>query len=233
LEAIILAGGLGTRLKGVVDDLPKSMASVNGHPFLEYLMNYLLGQGIRRIILSVGYKMDLIQSYFKDHYKGIMINYAIEEEPLGTGGGIKNAFKQVEDNLAFTLNGDSLFRLDFQAMLRTHAASNADLTLALRYLEDTGRYGTVKTDDQKRITAFLEKDPDSGSGYINGGVYLINKDFIEKEEFPQKFSMEKDCFEKCYQQARIFSYISKGYFLDIGIPEDYQKAQDDFREFED
>jgi len=209
------------------------MASVNGHPFLEYLLNYLLGQGIRKIILSVGYKRDEIQSYFKDHYKGMMITYAIEEEPLGTGGGIKNAFKQVEDNLAFTLNGDSLFRIDFKAMLRTHSASGADLTLALRYLEDTGRYGTVQVNNEKRITGFMEKDSDSGPGYINGGVYLINKDFIEKEDFPQKFSMEKDCFEKYYQKARIFGYISKGYFLDIGIPEDYQKAQDDFKEFED
>jgi len=209
------------------------MASVNGHPFLEYLFNYLLGQGIRKIILSVGYKRDEIQSYFKDHYKGMMITYAIEEEPLGTGGGIKNAFKQVEDNLAFTLNGDSLFRIDFKAMLRTHSASGADLTLALRYLEDTGRYGTVQVNNEKRITGFMEKDSDSGPGYINGGVYLINKDFIEKEDFPQKFSMEKDCFEKYYQKARIFGYISKGYFLDIGIPEDYQKAQDDFKEFED
>jgi D-glycero-alpha-D-manno-heptose 1-phosphate guanylyltransferase len=233
LEAIILAGGLGTRLKGVVNDLPKSMASVNGHPFLEYMLNYLLGQGIRRIILSVGYKGDVIQSYFKDHYKGMMISYAIEEEPLGTGGGIKNAFKQVENNRAFTLNGDSLFRIDFQGMLRTHSASNADLTLALRYLEDTGRFGTVQVSNEKRITGFMEKDPDSGPGYINGGVYLINKDFIEKEDFPQIFSMEKDCFEKYYQKARIFAYISKGYFLDIGIPEDYQKAQDDFKEFED
>jgi D-glycero-alpha-D-manno-heptose 1-phosphate guanylyltransferase len=233
LEAIILAGGLGTRLKGVVDDLPKSMASVNGHPFLEYLLNYLLGQGIHRIILSVGYKKDMIQAYFKDHYKGMTITYAIEEEPLGTGGGITNAFRQVEDKLAFTLNGDSLFRIDFTAMLRAHTASGADLTLALRYLEDTGRYGTVKINNEKRITGFMEKDPESGDGYINGGVYLINKEFFEKSKFPEKFSMEKDCFEKCFEQTRIYSYISKGYFLDIGIPEDYQKAQDDFREFED
>jgi D-glycero-alpha-D-manno-heptose 1-phosphate guanylyltransferase len=233
LEAIILAGGLGTRLKGVVNDLPKSMASVNGHPFLEYLLNYLLGQGIHRIILSVGYKRDLIQSYFKDHYKGMTITYAIEEEPLGTGGGIKNAFKLVESDLAFSLNGDSLFRIDFQAMLRMHSSSGADLTLALRYLEDTARYGTVKINTDKQITGFMEKDPDSGAGYINGGVYLINKDFIDKEEFPEIFSLEKDCFEKYYDKARIFAYLSKGYFLDIGIPEDYQKAQDDFREFED
>jgi D-glycero-alpha-D-manno-heptose 1-phosphate guanylyltransferase len=233
LEAIILAGGFGTRLRGIVDDMPKSMASVNGHPFLEYLFNYLLGQGIRRIILSVGYKKEMIQSYFKDHYRGISISYAIEDEPLGTGGGIKNAFMQVEGEMAFTLNGDSLFRIDFQAMQRTHMAAGADLTMALRYLEDTSRYGTVRISDTKRITGFNEKDPDSASGYINGGVYLINKPFLERMDFPQKFSMEKDCFEQYYKTANIFAYISRGYFLDIGIPEDYQKAQDDFKDFED
>src|ERR1039457_6823262 len=134
------------------------MAPVNGHPFLKYLLNYLLGQGIHRIILSVGHEKEEIQSYFKDHYKGMMITYAIEEEPLGTGGGIKNAFKEVEGDFAFTLNGDSLFRIDFNAMLRLHSASAADLTLALRYLEDTGRYGTVKVNNEKRIMGFLEKD---------------------------------------------------------------------------
>jgi D-glycero-alpha-D-manno-heptose 1-phosphate guanylyltransferase len=107
------------------------------------------------------------------------------------------------------------------------------MTLALRYLDDTGRYGTVQVNNEKRITGFMEKDPVSGPGYINGGVYLINKEFLEREDFPQKFSMEKDCFEKYYQKAGISAYISKGYFLDIGVPEDYQKAQDDFKEFED
>jgi D-glycero-alpha-D-manno-heptose 1-phosphate guanylyltransferase len=175
----------------------------------------------------------MIQSYFKDRYKGMTISYAIEEEPLGTGGGIKNALTQVESDKAFTLNGDSLFRIDFQAMLRTHTSSNADLTIALRYLDDTARYGTVRVNNERQITGFSEKDPDSGSGYINGGVYLINKEFISQETFPSKFSMEKDCFEQYYSKAKIFSYISRGYFLDIGIPEDYQKAQDDFKEFED
>lgn len=233
MEAIILAGGLGTRLQGVINDLPKSMASVNGHPFLEYLLNYLLGQNVHKIILSVGHKKDLIREYFKDHYKGMKISYAIEEEPLGTGGGIKNAFSQVEDNLAFVVNGDSLFRIDFKAMLRTHNASGADLTLALRFQEDTARYGTVQINNEKRISGFSEKNPDSGSGYINGGVYLINNEFLERENFPRKFSMEKDCFEKYYGKAKIFAYISRGYFLDIGVPDDYQKAQDDFKEFED
>jgi len=233
LEAIVLAGGFGTRLKSIVDDAPKSMAQVNGHPFLEYLLNYLTGQGIRKVILSVGYKNEQIRDYFKDHFKGMQICYAIEDEPLGTGGGIRNAFLQVEGDMAFTMNGDSLFRLDFNAMRKLHASSEADITIALRYNQDTDRYGTVNIDDKKKITGFIEKIEGSGSGYINGGVYLINRSFFERQNFPVKFSMEKDCFERYCKEAKIYGYLSHGYFLDIGIPEDYLKAQDEFKRFED
>jgi D-glycero-alpha-D-manno-heptose 1-phosphate guanylyltransferase len=233
LEAIILAGGFGTRLKGIVSDVPKSMALINGKPFLEYLLNYLTGQGISKAILSVGYKKELIQSYFKDQYKTISIKYAIEDDPLGTGGGIKNAFAMVEGDMALTLNGDSLFRIDFQAMLKQHVANEAEISMALKFLEDTSRFGTVTFDGGKRISGFLEKSGDTGSGYINGGIYLINTAFFKTNEFPEKFSIEKDCFEKDFEKTRIYGYLSRGYFLDIGIPEDYQKAQDEFRRFED
>ncbi len=233
MEAIILAGGLGTRLKGIVDDVPKSMALINGHPFLEYLMNYLTGQGIKRVVLSVGHKRELIESFFKDQYKGISITYAVEDEPLGTGGGILNAFSKVESDLAFTMNGDSLFRIDFNAMMKRHIESLSDITLSLKYLDDTARFGTVRFDETYRITGFDEKNPDSGEGYINGGIYLLNKGFLENAKFPPVFSIEKDCFEKHYNKSRIFGYLSRGYFLDIGIPEDYQKAQDEFKRFED
>jgi D-glycero-alpha-D-manno-heptose 1-phosphate guanylyltransferase len=233
LEAIILAGGFGTRLQQVVSDVPKSMALVNDHPFLEYLLNYLTGQGVTRVIMSVGYKREIIQDHFKDHFKGLQILYAIEEEPLGTGGGIKNAFRQVEGGMAYVLNGDSLFRLDFHAMMKLHIFSGSDITMALRFLDDTSRFGTVTIDAEKRVNGFREKVYDSGEGYINGGIYLINKNFVDESKFPDKFSIEKDCFEKCYLTARIFGYLSRGYFMDIGIPEDYQKAQDDFKRFED
>jgi D-glycero-alpha-D-manno-heptose 1-phosphate guanylyltransferase len=233
LEAIVLAGGFGTRLQDIVSDQPKSMADVNGHPFLDYLLNYLTGQGIRRVILSVGYKKEAIREHFKDRFKSLSIEYAIEDEPLGTGGGIRNALKMVEGESAFTLNGDSLFRIDFRAMMKLHTDHAADLTLALKYLDDTARFGTVMIDGGNRITGFAEKMEDSGPGYINGGIYLINKNFLQSMPFPERFSIEKDCFEKYYGKAKIYGYLSKGYFLDIGIPEDYQKAQDEFRRFED
>jgi D-glycero-alpha-D-manno-heptose 1-phosphate guanylyltransferase len=233
MEAIILAGGLGTRLKELVPDVPKSMASVNGRPFLEYLLNYLSGQEIHRVVLSVGYLNDSIQSYFKDHYKNIRISYAVEEEPLGTGGGIVNAMKEVESDRVVILNGDSIFRVDLKALESLHEISNADITIALRYLEDTSRYGSVSIDPMKKIVGFSEKKDNAGPGFINGGIYLVDKGFFSSNEFPRKFSIEKDCFEKYYSNSGFFGFPARGYFLDIGIPEDYMKAQDEFKQFED
>jgi D-glycero-alpha-D-manno-heptose 1-phosphate guanylyltransferase len=233
LEAIILAGGFGTRLQKVVSDKPKSMAPVNDKPFLEYLLNFLTGQDIQRVILSVGHKHEMIEEHFKDRYKHIVISYAIEDEPLGTGGGIVNALQQVEGEMAFAMNGDSMFRIDLQAMLNHHLKNEADLTMALRFLDDTSRFGTVKIDSTRRVTGFVEKKQDSGEGYINGGIYLINKRFLTSSTFGKKFSIEKDCFEKCYKNSGLYGFPAKGYFLDIGVPEDYMTAQDEFKRFED
>ena len=233
MEAIILAGGFGTRLQKVVNDLPKSMALINDKPFLEYLLNFLTGQGIHKVILAVGYKQEMIREHFKDHYKQLLISYAVEDEPLGTGGGIMNALGQVEGESVFAMNGDSMFRIDLVAMQDRHQKSAADMTIALRYLEETSRFGTVRIDAGKRVTAFVEKQDDSEPGYINGGIYLINKPYLLSSSFGKKFSIEKDCFEQCYKESRIFGYPAKGYFLDIGIPEDYMTAQDEFKRFED
>jgi len=233
VEAIILAGGFGTRLQRVVSDLPKSMALINDKPFLEYLLNFLTGQGIEKVILSVGYKREIIQDHFKSRYKQLSISYAVEEDPLGTGGGILNAISQVEGNEVFAMNGDSMFRIDLQAMQHLHEKTEADLTMALRYLDDTARFGTVQINPEKRVIGFYEKNEDSDPGYINGGIYLINKKFLQSSSFEKKFSLEKDCFEKCYRNSRIFGYPAKGYFLDIGIPEDYMLAQDEFKRFDD
>jgi len=209
------------------------MAPVNDKPFLEYLLNFLTGQDIQRVILSVGHKHEMIEEHFKDRYKHIVISYAIEDEPLGTGGGIVNALQQVEGEMAFAMNGDSMFRIDLQAMLNHHLKNEADLTMALRFLDDTSRFGTVKIDSTRRVTGFVEKKQDSGEGYINGGIYLINKRFLTSSTFGKKFSIEKDCFEKCYKNSGLYGFPAKGYFLDIGVPEDYMTAQDEFKRFED
>jgi D-glycero-alpha-D-manno-heptose 1-phosphate guanylyltransferase len=233
VEAIILAGGFGTRLQSVVNDVPKSMAPVNNRPFLDYLLNYLTGQGVSKVIISAGYKYEAIQSHFGDRYHHLPITYAVESEPLGTGGGIMNAMKVAESDDVFVLNGDSMFRLGLPSLANVHAQKKAMITIALKYMEDCSRYGAVILDEQNRIKGFMEKGTDAGAGYINAGVYLIRKEFMLSKGFPEKFSMEKDCFEKMWPSEAFYGYPSRGYFLDIGIPEDYLKAQDQFRFYED
>jgi len=230
-EAIILAGGLGTRLIKVVKDTPKSMAPVNGRPFLEYLLDYLDVYDINHVVLSVGYKHQDILDHFGKQYKNIELDYAIEEEPLGTGGAIKNAFKWINGNKALVLNGDTMFRLDLIRLFDFHASRLSKFSIVLRELDDVSRYGSVGVDDNRKITAFNEKGENSGKGLINGGVYLISKAFFDLYDFPKKFSIEKDCFEKMVDTFPFYGLICRQYFIDIGIPEDYQKAQNDFKEF--
>ncbi|MFH1159792.1 MAG: nucleotidyltransferase family protein [bacterium] len=232
MEAIILAGGSGTRLQKVVNDLPKSMAPVNGRPFLEYLLDYLVTQDVTEVVLSVGYLRTAIMDHFGTGYRNLRIQYSIEEEPFGTGGGIRLALWKVTGDRAFAMNGDSLFRVDLHRMMDRHLKNKADLTIALRELKETGRYGQVTMNRSRRISGFLEKQEDGGKGYINGGVYIIEKGFLMDPVFRGKFSIEKDCFEPFYTTSRMFGFPSEEYFLDIGIPEDYQRAQDEFKQFE-
>ncbi len=232
MEAIILAGGFGTRLQKVVNDVPKSMALINNKPFLEYQMNYLKYYDVNRIVLSVGYKNQIISNYFKNEFNSIEIKYAKEDEPLGTGGGIKNAFKKIKGKQAFVLNGDSLFNIDLNEFYNFHKSKNSNLSIALRCLQNIDRFGSVEIDEHNRIVNFIEKKSKKNSGYINGGVYLIKKVFFLNLDFPVKFSIEKDCFEQIYKKEKLYGFTSNDYFIDIGIPEDYKKAQNDFKRFE-
>lgn len=233
MEAIVLAGGFGTRLRTVVNDVPKSMAAINGRPFLEYMLDYLSSGGVTRVVLSVGYKHELIIGHFGNQYRNLEIDYAVESEPLGTGGGIRLAFWKVESSRAVILNGDSMFRIDLRGLYDFHNTKKADITIALRNLENTGRYGRVSVNRNRKITGFSEKDPEAGKGLINGGVYVIEKAFLMEPWYRGRFSIEKDCFESRFSESRMFGFISDNYFLDIGIPEDYQKAQHDFLDFGD
>jgi D-glycero-alpha-D-manno-heptose 1-phosphate guanylyltransferase len=233
LEAIILAGGFGTRLQEVVNDVPKSMALINGRPFLEYLLDYLKTQGVKRVVLSVGYKHEIIGQHFGDRYLGVSLDYAVEQEPLGTGGGIRLAFWRVKADRALVLNGDSIFRTSLGDLMKTHLSKKADVTIALRQLDNTGRYGRVTLNRLKRITGFEEKNAHAGPGLINAGVYVMEKMFLMEPHFRGKFSIEKDCFEQFFGSSRMFGLPARGYFLDIGIPGDYKKAQDEFKGFKD
>ena len=231
-EAIILAGGLGTRLKEVVNDVPKVMAPVNGRPFLEYVLDYLERNIFNHVVLSVGYKYEVIKKHFGNRYKSIEIDYAIEDEPLGTGGGIKKSFEFIKGFRALVLNGDTMFRIDMNKIFGFHFSKSADFSIVLREVDNVSRYGSVELDENQRVVRFNEKGEQTGKGNINGGIYLINKKFFEKNKFADKFSLEKDCFEKLYKTHPFYGIVCKQYFLDIGIPEDYKTAQDDFKKFE-
>ena len=220
---IILAGGFGTRLSTVVKDVPKPMAPINGKPFLHYIFKELQHQKIKQIVLSVGHLKEVIQDYFQDSYLGISIQYAIENEPFGTGGGIKHAFNFVEDD-AFVLNGDTFFDIELSKLKKT----DADISIALKPMFNFDRYGTVELNNENRIVSFNEKKH-CEHGLINGGVYYFKKSLFDKIETERKFSFEKDILEKHLHHLQIQGTVFDNYFIDIGIPEDYKQAQIDFK----
>ncbi|HTL80440.1 MAG TPA: nucleotidyltransferase family protein [Bacteroidia bacterium] len=228
-EAIILAGGLGTRLRSVVSDLPKSMADVNGKPFLHYLLLRCKKYGVEKVVLSVGYMAEKVEAYFGNEYLGIKIEYAHEKEALGTGGGIRLAMEKCSGAHVLAMNGDSFFNVPLDEFSEKHLAGSSDATLALRKVEDASRYGTVALDGS-RIISFREKDANAkGSAFINGGVYALRrKTFLANTEAGKNFSIEYDFFGKLADKLWLQSFPCDGYFIDIGVPEDYEKAQKDF-----
>lgn len=231
-EAIILAGGLGTRLQSVVSDRPKCMAPVANEPFLKYIFDYLKRENFSHIILSLGHKSEYISEWIltvKEEYP-FLISYVIEGEPLGTGGAIKYASEQSQSDNIFVLNGDTFFDVDTHAIELFHHQKQADITLALKSMTNFDRYGSVDTNADGRILQFNEKKYQS-QGLINGGTYLINKSIFDRENLSAKFSFEKDILESKIKDLNIFGYPQDSYFIDIGIPSDYEKANIDFLNF--
>ena len=231
-EAIILAGGFGTRLQIVVNDVPKPMAPVNNEPFLNYIFDYLKHYQIEHVVLSTGYLADKISEYYKDEYQGIKISYTKEETPLGTGGGIRLAMEKCHTKHVLVLNGDSFFDVNVSTHYQNHVSKKSDCTLALRKVDNAARYGTIVLGNEDAIVTFKEKDSIEQAGLINGGVYILNRElYLNKTEANTAFSIEKDFFEKRIMELDIFGFEYTGYFIDIGIPEDYKKVQDDFKNF--
>ncbi|HCT70608.1 D-glycero-alpha-D-manno-heptose 1-phosphate guanylyltransferase [bioreactor metagenome] len=232
-DIIILAGGLGTRLNQTVPDTPKPMAPVNGKPFLQYLLNHINEAGFRRVILSTGYLSEKIESYFNIRYKDLELLYSVEDEPLGTGGAVQLAFAQVQTPHFMVMNGDTFFRINLDLLFQKHIEQLADVTMALRQVEDASRYGSVKFDLNNRILRFTEKSEVPEPGYINGGIYVISSRFFKAQAMPGKFSLERDLFESKLDSGNTFGLIFNDYFLDIGIPADYHRAQTEFHALED
>jgi D-glycero-alpha-D-manno-heptose 1-phosphate guanylyltransferase len=229
MECIVLVGGLGTRLRGVIGAQPKCMAAINGQPFLHYLFRYLAQQQCTRVVLSLGYAHEVILEWLKGQTLPFEVGYVIEEEPLGTGGGIQLALKAAQQDHVMVLNGDTMFMVDLQALLSFHKQQQAATTLALKQLHDFSRYGIVNVDERNCIIAFEEKQYRE-SGLINGGIYAIDRAALLNLQLPEKFSFEKDYLEQQVSSRALYGYESKGYFIDIGIPEDYSQAQEDFKQ---
>lgn len=223
MQALILVGGLGTRLRSIVKDRPKPMALIEDKPFLEYLIENLKKNGIKDIILATGYMSEIIEDYFKDGREfGVNIVYSKENVQLGTAGAIKNAEKYIKDEV-FVLNGDTYFDVDFKKLYEFHKNANSIFTMVLRKIADASRYGAVECDKENKITSFVEKGETSKSDYINGGIYIIKKKILNLIENEKTVSLEKEVIPKVLREEKIYGYRCGNYFIDIGIPEDYIK----------
>ncbi len=227
MECIVLAGGLGTRLQGVIGATPKCMATVAGQPFLFHLFQYLESQNCHRVILSLGYKHEIVENWLIATDWEFEIEIVIETEPLGTGGGISLAMKKAKSENVFVLNGDTMFRVDLKTMLDFHKNKNAAASLALKQLNNFERYGVVKIDKNECVQSFEEKTF-TEEGLINGGIYILNRDTFLSKQFPEKYSFEKEYLEQYVVEQKFYGFIADTYFIDIGVPEDYNQAQKDF-----
>ena len=223
-EAIVLAGGLGTRLRSVLPDLPKPMAPIAGQPFLSYLLRFLEINLVHRVILAVGYRHSVISEFYGSNFGGLELCYSIEDEPLGTGGALRQAMQQVESPFVFVLNGDTFLRLEYQNFAASlEAEPDAQLAVALRRVEDASRYGAALV-DRHRIVGFSAKGAQA-SGWINGGSYVMARDIFQRASLPPKFSWEQDFLEPRVTTLRPIAYESDAPFIDIGIPQALEQAQ--------
>lgn len=233
-EAMILAGGQGTRLRPVIADVPKCMAPVNGIPFLHYLVEFLQKSGIEHFIFNVGYLHEVIREYLKENYSQLFYTFSLEKEPLGTGGAIRLGCSKASGKNVLICNGDTLYKSDIRELSTFHENLNATCTLSLKPMHYFDRYGVVELDEDHSVKTFKEKKYYT-SGLINGGMYALNINKFIKEDLPEKFSFEKDYLEKNIGAGKdktgIYGFIQDEYFIDIGIPEDYKRAQTEFRDF--
>lgn len=229
MDAIILAGGLGTRLRSVVNEVPKCMAPVCEKPFLHYILAYLKKfKEIDRVVLSLGYKHELIVEWIEQQTEFLFqFQYSIEKEPLGTGGAIKKALSLVQSNEVIILNGDTFFDVDISLLIKSHRINNSLLSIALKPMMDFNRYGNVEIDNNNHIIAFKEKSY-CERGQINGGIYIINSTNEMMDNLPEQFSFETEVLQRQINNRDIYGFIHNGYFIDIGIPEDYVVANKDF-----
>jgi D-glycero-alpha-D-manno-heptose 1-phosphate guanylyltransferase len=227
-EAIVLAGGFGTRLRGVVDDVPKPLAPVAGRPFLAWLLDRLAGGGMRRCILATGYLSELIEQRIGTRWQGMDIAYSLEPAPLGTGGAIRLAANRLQGDAAHVLNGDTWLEYDPGALEAAARKSNASMAIALARVDDVARYGAVDI-DHGRVAGFREKG-EAGPGWINAGCYFLAADALAALPARDAFSFEQSVLQQRVQAGDVAAFTATAGFIDIGVPEDYAHAQVQFAE---
>lgn len=226
IEAIVLAGGLGTRLRAAVADVPKPMAPVGGRPFLEWLLDYWIAQGIERFVLSVGYRAQRIADHFGSVWHGARVACAVETEPLGTGGGLLHALENVHGEDLLVLNGDTFFAVGLQAFLSTHRDAAADCSLSLFRSTNTSRYLGVRLGEGCEVLS-LDATPSGETALVNGGVYLFRRAALNDVPWPRgrRMSLETELLPGALRDGwRMIGRESEGPFVDIGLPEDYARA---------
>jgi D-glycero-alpha-D-manno-heptose 1-phosphate guanylyltransferase len=230
--AIILAGGFGTRLQTVVSEVPKPMAPIAGRPFLEYLLDYLIHFGFEEVVLSTGHLSEVVSDHFGEAYKSLAVKYAVETDPLGTGGAILNSFRFTDATQALVLNGDSFLNAPLDEVLNQALLNDYDGLMVLREMPTPDRFGTVKLGTGGLVEQFEEKKAGLDSGLINAGIYILDRDTIAKFGLKGRFSIEDEFFKPYTDQVKIAGFVADGYFIDIGIPGEYDRAQSDFKTFQ-
>jgi D-glycero-alpha-D-manno-heptose 1-phosphate guanylyltransferase len=228
-EAIILAGGLGTRLAASLNDLPKCLAPVNGKPFLHYVIAHFKNEGIQKFIFALGHKSEHISEYINNEYPDLNAEFSIEDKPLGTGGAIKKASSLVKEKTVLVINGDTLFSININKLINFHDMCGADCTISLKEMQNIKRFGSIELSKDYSIHSFKEKQ-ECESGLINGGVYALHPANFIKEDLPEIFSFEKDYLEKYYIKRKMYGVVQDKYFIDIGTPQDYARAENEFTE---
>ena len=224
VTTIILAGGLGTRLSKVVSDRPKVMADIKGKPFITYLLDQLSEANVEHVIISTGYMADVVENTIGDIYKSLHLRYLKEENPRGTAGGLKFAGQAVNTEYCLVINGDSYTEFDPISFFMVHKQKNANITILVKAVEDTARFGAVQMNEQNEIIKFIEKDSGGGPGLINAGVYMLNTSTILKISKKYPSSLEYDFFPRMVGKG-ICGYETKGKSIDIGTPESYAEAE--------
>jgi D-glycero-alpha-D-manno-heptose 1-phosphate guanylyltransferase len=226
--AMILVGGLGKRLRSVVSDRPKPMAMIGSVPFLEILIGSLADKGVRRFVLLTGYKGEMIEKYFRDSDRtGLDIQWCREASPLGTGGAVKNA-EQYATDPTLLVNGDTFFDADLEALFAFHRSNNPQITLSLKHVNEVSRYGSVITDENRRVIGFREKEPgEKKPGWINAGLSLLSHDMIHNLPADRAFSMEAEFFPVLAKSGLMMGFPQDRPFFDIGTPQSYE----DFKVF--